>query len=141
MLSPISHCINDKLLDICKQSMALEALNVQIQHYLPEELKPHVTVGSFKLGALILVTNDPAWACQLRFLLPNLRDRLRKEAHLYQLTGIHIQSNPPHLLPQHSTPTPNPPTPLSTTTCETIKNASLACDFAPLSAALERLAR
>lgn len=86
----IDHCINIKLKSICQRSMQLEELNSLLQHYLPNDLKEHCYAGSFNRGNLILMATDPAWATQLRYCIPELRDKLRAEAQLYQLSSIAV---------------------------------------------------
>lgn len=86
----INHCINNKLQSICQRAMQLEEINNLLQHYLPSDLKEHCYAGSFNRGHLILVATDPTWATQVRYSVPELRDKLRVEAKLYQLTSIAV---------------------------------------------------
>ncbi|MCR9192410.1 MAG: DUF721 domain-containing protein [Gammaproteobacteria bacterium] len=87
----ISQCFNSKLTDICNEANQLEALSKIVLDYLPTELKPHCHVGSFRSGKLIIVTQNPAWATQLRYLAPDLRNKLRSEAKLHQLSSVVIK--------------------------------------------------
>lgn len=84
----ISRCLNKQLVDICQRSVQLEELSSKVVHYLPPELASTCTVGSFNKGCLMLTTTDAAWASQLRYAIPELRDKLRKEAGMYQLSSI-----------------------------------------------------
>lgn len=86
----INQCQNQKLLALCEKAAQLEVLNSHLQVYLPEALRPHCHVGSFQSGCLLLVVSDSVWATPLRYALPELRDTLRREAGLYQLTSIKI---------------------------------------------------
>jgi hypothetical protein len=96
----INQCLNPQLSKLCEQSLLLEELSCKLSSFLPEGLATHCQVGSFNKGCLILTTNDPVWASQLRYAIPELRDKLRKEAGLYQLTTIKIAlSEPPPLTP------------------------------------------
>jgi hypothetical protein len=86
----ISNCLNKQLSDLCQRSFQLEELSHKITLFLPKELADVCKVGSFNKGCLVLTTTDSAWASQLRYALPDLRDKLRKEAGMYQLTSIKI---------------------------------------------------
>ncbi len=90
----ISKCLNSKLSQICTEAIKLETLSSLILNYLPEELQPHCRVGSFRSGKLILITQNPNWATQLRYLAPELRNRLRSEAKLHQLVSVEIRIQP-----------------------------------------------
>ena len=81
----INRCLNPRLVEICQRTRQLEALNSAIKQCLPYALKEHCQVGSFNKGCLIIVVSDPAWASELRYSIPELRDTLRSEAGLYQL--------------------------------------------------------
>ena len=86
----ITRCLNSKLLAICHRAIQLEELNTKLYDYLPESLREHCLVGSFTNSCLVLITTDPVWASQLRYILPELRDKLRTEAGIYQLASIKI---------------------------------------------------
>ncbi|MDP3706335.1 MAG: DUF721 domain-containing protein [Legionellaceae bacterium] len=86
----ITRCLNPKLTEICLHAIKLEEVSAILLSYLPDNLKDHCRVGSFRNGCLTLVTHDPVWASQIRYTLPELRDTLRSEAKLYQLASIKI---------------------------------------------------
>lgn len=86
----ITRCLNSKLTEICLHAIKLEEVSATLLSYLPDNLKEHCRVGSFRNGCLMLITHDPVWASQLRYILPELRDKLRSEAKLYQLASIKI---------------------------------------------------
>jgi len=86
----ITRCLNTQLADICQRAIKLEELNAKIYGYLPETLREQCYVGSFNNSCLVLVTSDPVWASQLRYALPELRDKLRGEAGIHQLASIKI---------------------------------------------------
>lgn len=86
----ISHCLNQQLVDICQRSVQLEELSNKLSQWLPTELVGECQVGSFNKGCLILITSNAAWASQIRYLIPELRDKLRTEAGLYQLSSIKV---------------------------------------------------
>ena len=86
----ITRCLNAQLAEICQRAIKLEELNAKIHNYLPENLRDQCHVASFNNSCLILVTRDPVWASQLRYALPELRDKLRSEAGIHQLASIKI---------------------------------------------------
>lgn len=86
----ITRCLNSKLVDICQRAIKLEELKAIVLQYIPEELQNHCYVTSFNNGCLNLTTHDAIWASQLRYALPNLRDKLRGEAGIYHLASIKI---------------------------------------------------
>lgn len=85
----ITRCLNTRLADICQRAIKLEELNAKIHDYLPEDLRERCHVGSFNNSCLVLVTNA-TWATQLRYALPELRDKLRSEAGIHQLASIKV---------------------------------------------------
>ena len=97
----ITHCLNTKLASICEHAIKLEELSAKIYRYLPEALREQCHVGSFKNSCLVLVTRDPVWASQLRYALPELRDKLRGEAGIHQLASIKIAVNTEEATPLH----------------------------------------
>lgn len=122
---------------ICQQAISIERLNDLVVQYLPEECKAYCKVSSLNKGHLILVTTDSAWATQLRFYIPTLRDTLRREAKIHQLVTITIQVKCPDVLLKNNKPTLY----LSTSAKESIAGASDKCDYLPLKNALKQLAR
>lgn len=91
----ISKCINSKLSKICMEAIQLEELSYLVAAYLPDELRPHCQVGSFRSGKLTLVTTHANWATTLRYAIPELRDALRSQAKLHQLISIDIKIDMP----------------------------------------------
>jgi len=87
----INQCINPRLASLCKKAIELESIHVKLIQYLPENLRDYFSVASFNNGSLVLNTTDPVWGTQLRYHLPELRDKLRKEEKLYQLVSIKIK--------------------------------------------------
>ena len=137
LMRRISRCLNTRLIDICQRTLQLEELNLKLNLYLDDTLKPHCHAGSFTKGCLIMVADDAVWAAQLRYSLPDLRDKLRLEAGIYQLTSIKvtIASNN---TPKEKIKAKNPG--LSDKAKESIISSSEQCSYEPLKQALERLA-
>lgn len=90
----IASCLNPKLAHLCQQSIKLETFNEIIKRFLPKELQSYCKVGSFNQGRLQLIVADSAWASQLRYMLPELRDKLRREAKIFQLSSIKLTIQP-----------------------------------------------
>ena len=89
-MRPINRCLNEKLIDLCQRSVQLEELSYKISQLLPPDLANECQVGSFNKGCLVLTTIDASWASQVRYAIPELRDKLRKEAGMYQLSSIKV---------------------------------------------------
>lgn len=135
----INRCLNPRLIDICQRTRQLEELNTAIAHFLPPTLKEYCHVGSFNKGCLIIVVKDPAWGSQLRYILPELRDKLRAEAGLYQLSSIKISIDAGSMEPTILKKTNKRS--LSTKTLEGMVSSADQCDYAPLKKALNQLAK
>lgn len=119
--------------------MLLEELSSKLALYLPENMIAECQVGSFNKGCLLLIVSNAAWASQLRYFLPELRDKLRKEAGLYQLSSIKISIKDPEALKaktQHKEPNP-----LTEKAKATLISESELCNYQPLKKALLHLAQ
>ena len=139
MIRSISRCLNKQLAEICQHSMQLEELSNKITQLLPPNLASECQVGSFNKGCLVLTTNNASWASQLRYAIPELRDRLRKEAGMYQLTSIKINVVEP--VEHKEKPAQQPkPHELSEKAKATIISESQHCTYQPLQKALLDLA-
>ena len=134
----INRYLNTQLIDICQRTMLLEELNSKLSHYLPATLQPQCHVGSFIRGCLVIVVTDPVWASQLRYSLPDLRDKLRAEAGIYQLTSIKISITSLDAIPTKKTSTRLP---LSKKSRELINIGGDQCSYPPLKKALYQLAK
>ncbi len=86
----IRDCFNTKYSQIFIQAQRLDEFSKTIKKYLPEPFHPHCRVKGFQNGCLVIGTTDAAWASQLRYLLPELRDHLRSQEKWYQLISIKI---------------------------------------------------
>ena len=133
----INRCLNTRLLQICQRTVQLEELTSKLFNYLPSPLQEHCHVGSFNRGCLVIVASDPTWASQLRYSLPELRDKLRIEAGVYQLSSIKViiatvEAN-------HAIKRPNAPV-LSAKARDTITAGGDQCSYLPLQQALHQLA-
>lgn len=133
----INRCLNSRLATICQKAIELESLNAKLINYLPENLRDHFCVSSFNNGCLLLSTHDPVWASQLRYNLPEIRDKLRSQEKLYQLISIKIKISMPELKRSTSV---RARICLSAVAKETILESSSECSYKPLQDALNKLA-
>lgn len=134
----ISRCLNKQLADLCQRSVQLEELSDKVTQLLPSELASQCHVGSFNKGCLVLTTASAAWASQLRYAIPELRDRLRKEAGMYQLSSIKVSvAESTH---DYRKPVQPKPHELSEKAKATIISESQNCTYQPLQRALIHLA-
>lgn len=132
----IHRYMNQNLQSICKRVLQLEELDAKLQAVLPEILQGKCHVRSFNQNCLSIITTDAVWATQLHYCLPEIRDKLRKEAGIYQLTSIKVTvanstldaSRPKSFLPS-----------ISTKAQATIIAEAEQCDYLPLKEALIKL--
>jgi hypothetical protein len=134
----ISRCLNKQLIEICQRSVQLEELTNKVRQLLPECLAEECHVGSFNKGCLVLSTNNAAWASQLRYALPELRDKLRTELGLYQLSSIKVNVIEPTVSYENSVQPKKHA--LSEKAKATIISESQNCSYEPLQRALLHLA-
>jgi hypothetical protein len=133
----INRCLNSRLTAICQRTVQLEELSEKLAYYLPPTLQPHCRVGSFTHGCLLIVVSDPVWSTQLRYLLPELRDKLRKEANIHQLTSIKITVATTAEMNVIKRPAPE----LSSNARAALLATSEQCNYLPLKEALYQLAK
>lgn len=136
-MRPIRNCLNKQLTELCQRSVQLEVLSHQISQFLPSELAEVCQVGSFDKGCLVLTTKDASWASQLRFAVPELRDKLRKDAEMYQLSSIKITVTSGKLHENIKKETTKPA--LSDKAKAAIIHESEQCSYPPLKRALMHL--
>lgn len=136
----INRCFNKQILSLCQQTVQLDDLNLKLQQYLPETLRDHCRAGSFNRGCLLLVISKPAVATELRYFIPTLRDTLRSEAGLYQLTSIKVQIIADQYPQTQATGSKTPKPELSTNARSAVRNAGELCSYPPLREILFRLA-
>lgn len=134
----IRNCLNKQLTSLCQRSMQLEELSHKVSVLLPSELAQTCQVAGYTNNCLILTTSDAAWASQLRYAIPELRDKLRGSG-MYQLSSIKITISGPlkterkaKLKVNHS---------LSSEAKAAILSESEHCSYHPLKMALMHLGR
>ena len=134
----INRCFNNRLIEICQRTVQIEELNSKLFGLLPASLQDQCHVGSFNRGCLVIIVSNPVWASQLRYLIPELRDKLRKEAGIYQLSSIKITMATLETI-LSSKPSPQPQ--LSTKARKSILEGGEQCAYEPLKQALYHLAK
>lgn len=138
-MKSIKYCLNDQLANLCQRAVQLEELNQKINKLLPDELASYCSVSSFNKSCLTLTTTNASWAAQLRYAIPELRDRLRQPDMYPQLSSIKVTIEIPTAL-AHQTKKKHP-NKLTAETRETILNESQHCSYEPLRKALLHLAQ
>lgn len=136
-MKSIKYCLNKQLAEICQRSVQLEEFTQIINDLLPEELAPYCKVSSFNKGSLILGATDAAWATQIRYAIPELRDKLRK-AGMYQLSSIKVILEAP--AKEYIRVKKAKSYALTTQAKETLISESQHCSYEPLRKALLHLA-
>lgn len=138
VMRPIRTCMNKTLKTICKQAMQIEQVSELVQPLLPDSLQNECQVASFHRGRLKLVCKNPNKATELRYLLPELRDKLRINAKLYNLMSIDViiqyelNHSKPHVLKSNNMV-------LSEKTKSHLLQFASECQYQPLQEALYRL--
>lgn len=135
-MKSIRYCLNKQLAEICQRSVQLEEYTQIIDELIPPELAPHCNVSSFNKGCLVLSTSDAVWATQIRYAIPELRDKLRK-AGMYQLSSIKVNIEPPS---EYKKVVKSKNYTLTEQAKETIISESQNCSYEPLRKALIHLA-
>ena len=134
----INRCFNTRLIEICQRTVQLEELNSKLLGLLPPSLQDYCHVGSFNRGCLVLMISNPEWASQLRYLIPELRDKLRKEAGIYQLSSIKLTIA---TLETNNALKPLPKPKLSFKARKSILEGGEQCTYEPLKQAFYHLAK
>ena len=81
------------LQDYVSKTKSLKKLTYIIKQYLEPELAKNCSVASLANNELILATTSPIGKHKLRFLVPDLLEKLRKLPQLYGLANIKIIHN------------------------------------------------
>lgn len=135
----IKRCLNKQLAELCQRSIQLEELSNKVTQLLPDNLAAQCRVGSFNKGCLVLITSNAAWASQLRYAIPELRDKLRKEAGMYQLLSIKVNIADP--IAAYVKPEKAKTQHISDKAKASIISESQHCSYQPLQKALLHLAK
>ena len=135
-MKAINQCLNQQLTVFYNKTTELKQINNTMQQFLPSSLKNYCYLAAIINGRMIINLNEISLATELRYFLPELRDKLRKEANLFQITKIDIRIAEQ----QKINNTPNNKLNLSKNVYNTIMDASLNSNYKPLQAAWEKMA-
>ena len=94
LLTKIFHA-SPLLRDYISKTQALEKLTQIIRQYLEPELAKNCSVANLINNVLILSTTSAAWNHRLRFLKPDLLNKLRSLPQYYGVTTIEIIQQQP----------------------------------------------
>lgn len=137
----IYQCLNSTTTVLCQQTLLLEALQEKVAQFLPPHMQSHCHVAQFSKGQLVLSLENPILATELRYLLPALRDRLRNEGRLHQLSAIKLNIQAEPIVALQPTKKPAIQHKLSIESQQCLNQAALLCDYAPLRDILQRIGR
>ncbi|MGD8843796.1 MAG: DUF721 domain-containing protein [Gammaproteobacteria bacterium] len=79
---------------LVSRARALMDLDAQLQHLLPDTLRPHCRLLAVNGTTLVLAADSPAWAARLRFHTHQLARQLTPPGGV-KLRGIRIRVRPP----------------------------------------------
>ena len=89
--SAYSYCqTRQKLRSLIQQAQQNTQLLEIVRKMLPDKISAHCIAARDKAGILILTTDSPAWASQLRFTSPMLLKKLTKNNFIYQKALIKV---------------------------------------------------
>lgn len=113
----------------------------RLQHLLESQLQPaareHCHVASWREGCLVLIVTDGHWATRLRYQQKRLLKQLQALEEFATLTKILFKVQPQTAQRR----APGRTISLSNNAAENIQSAAEGIQYAPLRAALERLAK
>src|SRR5436190_655722 len=113
-------------------------LNQIWQVVIPSELNEHTRVANFRDGCLIIECDSAAWATRLRYLLPDIKQKLLNCPDLHNLVQIEWSIQPEFHI--QNTQLKQLPLTLSSHNAELLKNAADTIPIKSLQEALLRIA-
>lgn len=122
--------------NLLRQARLVQAMTFSLRQYLAGPLAEHCWVAAPRERTLVLVTDGPAWATQLRYQQQEILKLLNSEFHL-QLNRLRIRVDAPPPAPRLRRAGPR----LSPQGAAVLEAAAESIADAELSAALRRLAR
>ncbi len=81
---------NKKLQDLIQKAQQNSQLLILIRELCPEKIKSHLVSAQSENQMLILMTDSPAWASQLRFLSSQLLQKLKKQHYFFKKIIIKV---------------------------------------------------
>ena len=137
--SILQHDPESVLAFIQSKVLQLIALNKIWQTEITRDLAEHTRVANFRDGYLIIECDSAVWATRLRYILPDITQKLLKHRDLRDLT--HIEWNIQPLFHTPNTQLSQPPPMLSSASAALLKNAADTIQVKPLQEALLRIAQ
>ncbi len=124
---------------IQKKVAQLKKLNQIWQEEATEELSAHSRIANFRDTHLIIECDSAAWATRLRYMLPEIRQKLRQYPYLHDLSHIEWSIQPDF----HRTTSQLSRLPplLSPGSAQLLKNTAGNIKVKPLQEALLRIAK
>ncbi len=93
---------------VLQQAKTLRAITRSLQYQIPEHMRAHCQAGFLDAQSLILVVDSPAWATQLRYLAPALKQKLIQSGLLNEQQSLRIKVRPAQTSSVHKSDLPAP---------------------------------
>lgn len=77
-----------KLEQVLERVESLRRLNERVMLCVDPDLQAHCQVANFRQGCLVMVVDSAVWATRLRYSFPELLNRLRFEARLFEVSSL-----------------------------------------------------
>ncbi len=124
---------------IQKKVTQLKKLNQIWQEVIAADIAAHSRIANFRDADLIIECDSAAWATRLRYVLPDIQQKLRQYPDLQGLSHIEW-SIQPHFHSTTSQLSRLPPL-LSSASAQLLKNTAGSIQIKPLQEALLRIAK
>ncbi len=135
----LQHDPESVLAFIQNKVLQLTKLNKIWQIETANDLAKHSRIANFRDGYLIIECASAAWSTRLRYLLPDITEKLIKYPELRDLTHIEWNIQPLFHIPNSLLNVP--PLELSSTSAKLLKNAAEHIKIKSLQKALLRIAQ
>lgn len=91
-MKKLSNCLNDNLNKLIDKVGQVKQINDILHSHLPQHLRADCSASQFNQGILTLSLSNQSIATELRYLIPDLRNKLRQNERLYGLNTIKIST-------------------------------------------------
>lgn len=136
---PIEKVLQDDTLlkTLCKKAKQIQCANSILAQFLPMALHQHCSVANFQNAALVLHTDNAAWATQLRYQQASLTKAFQQNSQFTHIQTVKICVRIPELPTQKI----HRPAHMTLEVGELIKNAAASVTHPALKEALLRLSK
>lgn len=86
---------NSSLDGVIRRGRQLQGLNTLISELLGSELAAHCQLANIRDKTLILTADSAAWATRVRYMAPQLLQKLRSDERLNGIDSVHVKITPP----------------------------------------------